>query len=751
MRTDRLAWVLSALLVLVAVLGLLGLKEDGPAAFRLEADSPLLALNERLRAETGGDRVVLALLQDDLGLLSEEGVARISAVYDLMAASAGLERVQAVHVVPLLESVDGALEASTPLQPPPTEPTSWEAARARVLADSLITGQLVSSDGRAAVVVGWLRDVDEAKSLGTQAQHALSDVEFRNSAAGRAVSTEMNSARMAVVLGESARTVHDEVALRLLGLADRGGPGAGDVRQWQDYSRRLVADPEAVVLSTLQNSLRGQDAGLGSVRLFSPRLVEDAFGRAFRQSALVFLAVLILTLVWFVARLRGLAAAAIAAVLCLVGALATLGAAAWLGLALHPLTAIGALGSSLWLAVLLILRPASRWARLVCGAMLAAPVLLASPGGPGLADLRLTAACGLVVCVLLAEVWCSLKLTRQIGADGPSAFFVALSARSVPFAWLVVLVGSSAMLLGRPLGMDPGAMVAAQDEIGATASLLDDHLGSASGAFLVLDGGGRGAVATPEALRLLASTQERITAHPALRSVVSWSDFIARIHAVVSGSSEGELPDSASLVEQYLLLFNQPERTRMFVSEDLSLAAGSVRTNRRGGAELGFLATLLPAGAGTPALAGESVAMAVAVRRQATGLLVGLLLAALVLTTVLAQMRSRGLGSGLRGGSLAVPATCALFALASCAFVAGSIGAFGVLSGCWVVGVLGSAMWLHARGHSTEIYDVIQLLAIASLPLSLSLATPLRAMGVGMFVASLLAAFLFVPGDEASG
>ena len=315
-------------------------------------------------------------------------------------------------------------------------------------------------------------------------------------------------------------------------------------------------------------------------------------------------------------------------------------------------------------------------------------------------------------------------------------------------AWLVVLVASAAMLLARPMGFDPGSMIASQDPVGETASLLDRHLGAASGAFLVVDGGHSGAVAQPELLRALADTQGRLEGHPAIRSVVSWSDFVGRIHQVLSPEASDGLPSQAALVEQYLLLFNQPERTRMFVSEDLSLAAGAVRTTRRGGAELGFLGSMLPAGTAKPALAGESVAMSLAVRKQARGLLGGLLLAALVLTAVLWRSRSQGYRAGLKGGSLAVPVTAAVFVLASCAYVAGAQGVFGVLGACWVLGVLGCVMWLYARGESHSAYEAIQLLGLVALPLCLSLAMPLRAMGVGVFTGVLLAGLLFVAGLE---
>ena len=738
-------WLLNTAVFLCALVGLNSLIEDGPAAYRLEPESPLISVNKRLQSETGGGRVVLALVESEETLLSEQGLGRIDAVYKVMAANAGLERIQAVHVVPVLQSVDGVVVASTPLQPAPADEDSWRDASRLVLGDPLLKGQLISADGHAALVVGWLRSADEAALLSLQAQTALQNEDFRQGPDGQAVSAQINAARMAVVLGEAGGSAAHEVARHLTDLAEQGGPAADDIARWSAYSQALIADPEEAVLQSLHGSLAELSGPSASVRLFSPRLVETAFGDAFRQSVAVLLAALLLTVGWFVSRKMGLLAGALAAGLCGVGFLNTLGAAGWLGITLHPLTAFAAMSAALWVAVLLLLRPTTALSRLMCGAALGAPVLLGLPGGPGLSDLRVTAASGLLVALMLSEAWAALPLKEKQRPEGPSSLFVALSGRSVPLAWLVVLVGSAAMLLARPFGIDPGGMVAPQDEVGKTASLIDEHFGAASGAFLVLDGVEPGAVGQPEALQTLAATQARLSKHPAVRSVVSWSDFIARIHQTVSDSAPGELPDNASLVEQYLLLFNQPERTRMFVAVDLSLASGAVRTNRRGGAELATIASMLPAGVGTPALAGESVAMAVAVRRQAIGLLGGLLLAALLFTAVLLRMRSDGNDGGLVGGSLAVPASAAMFALAGGCYVAGALGVFGVLGACWVLGVLGSAIWLHARGDTKSTYDVFQLLALIALPLSLSLALPLRGMGVAVLSATLLATFLFVP------
>ena len=736
----RGGWLLGGALALFTCLGLLQIDEDGPAAFRLEDDSPLVVLNKRLRVQTGADAVVLALLVDADNLLVDEGVARIDAVYQLMASNAGLERVQAVHEVPLLQSVDGALQALTPLRPPPIDEESWQAARDLVLADPLVAGQLISEDGRAALVVGWLRQGTEADLLGSQAGQALRNPEFRQSAAGVAVSSAINEARMAVVLGESSGTASDEVARRLVAL---DGAGAAEVDRWRDYAVRLQTDPEAAVVASLGAALADVD---GATRLFAPGMLQDAYAAAFKQSVLVFFLVLLLTLVWFISRAHGLGAAVLAGLLALLCGLSSVAATGWLGLSLHPLTVFAALSGALWFAVLAVLRLRSAWVRLIGGATLAAPLLLALPGGPALVDLRLSAACALVFALLLAEVWARLELADRPQSDRLSALFVALAGRSVPFLWLVVSVGSIAMLLARPAGIDPGSMLAAQHDLGETAALLDEHLGAASGAFLVLDGVTPGALAEPTAIGSLAAAQSRLISHPAVRSVVSWSDFVGRLHSVVSGEADSVLPDQRSLVDQYLLLFNEPARTRMFVAEDLSIAAGAVRTSRRGGAELAMIAGFLPAGQEAPALAGESVALAVAVRRQARGLLGGLLLAVLVFTGALWTRRARDRQDGLGGGLVAVPATAAVFTLAASTYLAGALGVFGVLGGSWVLGVLACVLWGHSRAETRASYDAIQLLAIVALPLSMSLATPLRAMGVGMFSGMLLAAFLVVSG-----
>jgi len=745
MKSRGLIWLVVSLATLVALAGLPRLTEDGQQAFRLEPDSPLAQLTARLVEETGGDRLVLTLLRDEDGILDSEGLAAIEEVRKVMASEVGLTRVQAVNVLPVLESIDGTLTGLTPLNPPPTNAAAWQDARSRVLGDPLLRGQFISEDGRSAIVIGWIAPGDVAEVVAKEAQQALHDEGFRLSPAGQRIQQEINEARMAVVLGEVAGSPQQEVARRLDALLAHDGPGAEQVAAWQRYGEQLQKDPDGAVLASLESKLAASDGGdVTELRLFSPRLLQDAYSEVFRDTVAAFLAVLLLTLFWFVARRRGFLAAALAVLLCTVCGLACLGASSWLGLALHPLTVFAAISSVLWLAALLLLCPGSLPLRLLAAGLLGAPVLLALPGGPGLSDLRLGAACGLAIAWLLSEAWASLPLRERSAQEQPSVVFTALSGLSVPWAWLVILLCCCAMLLGKPMGQDAGRLVAAQHRVGETAALLG------ASAFLVLEGAPGDAV-QPETLRKLAEVQQQVKQHPAVQSLVSWADFISRLHTAVSRNEAGVLPAEASLVEQYLLLFDRPESTRMFVSEDLSMAVGVLRMEPGAGAELAQFAEWLPAGGDGPALAGEAVKVAVAVRRQARGLVLGMLLWSLVLVVGLLRMRSRGASAGLVGGSLAVPWVASALALAGGAYMSGSVDVMGALGAAWVLGALGSALVVHALKKDAATYDVFQLLVISALPLAVSLAMPLRAMGVGVVVSVLLAAFLFDPGDGREG
>ncbi len=749
MQRRVLVWLLGGLATLIGLFGLGGLHEDGAQAFRLEHDSPLVQLNAALVEKTGGDRLVLAMLRNEAGLLDEAGVAAIEQVRGIMAATPGITRVQAVHVVPLLESVDGTVKAVTPLSPPPADSAGWAAARSRVLNDPLLRDQLISADGKSALVVGWVQPIEEAEVLAAEAQHALRNETFRSSPAGQRIQQQINAARMAVALGEVSTSPQAEVGRRLSALLTEGGPGSAELARWQSLAEQLQHDPDAAVLSSLEAAVAElAPAGGTRVRLFSPRMLQDGYADAFRDTMVAFVAVLLLTLLWFVARRRGLLAAGVATLLCALCMAASLGGGALLGLQLHPLTALAALSGGLWLAVLLLLRPPSRSLRLLTAAVLGAPILLALPGGPALNDLRLCAAVSWVLAVLLAELWAELPFAERSDQDPPSALYQQLAQLSVPWAWLVVLCCSLALLLSKPIGLDVGRLVGAQVEVGETCVLLGRHFGAAPGAFLVLSGSDPNTATQPASLRALADAQQQLSRHPAVRSVVSWSDFVSVLHGAVAGAEAGTLPSEASLVEQYLLLFDRPEISRMLVSEDRSMAVAVVRTALRGGAELGHLEQFLPAGAAQPALAGEAVAMSLSVRRQAQGLALGAVLAALLLVAVLLRLRSRGATAGLRGGSLAVPVSAASLCLAAAAYIAGAIGAAGVVAAGWVLGALGAAVLLHAVGERRGSYDLFQLLAISGLPLAVSLAMPLRAMGVGLVLSALLATFLFEPGVD---
>ena len=94
-----------------------------------------------------------------------------------------------------------------------------------------------------------------------------------------------------------------------------------------------------------------------------------------------------------------------------------------------------------------------------------------------------------------------------------------------------------------------------------------------------------------------------------------------------------------------------------------------------------------------------------------------------------------------------MPLAAAALSLAAAAYMGGGVGVMAALGAAWVLGVAGSVLLIHALGERAASYDALQLLAICALPLSVSLAMPLRAMGVGVLLSALLAVFLFDPGS----
>ncbi|WP_417798117.1 MMPL family transporter [Terasakiella pusilla] len=97
---------------------------------------------------------------------------------------------------------------------------------------------------------------------------------------------------------------------------------------------------------------------------------------------------------------------------------------------------------------------------------------------------------------------------------------------------------------------------------------------------IVLDGGERGAFKQPQNLKVLQEIQQFLDGAGDYDKTLSLADHVSYVHREWSPNGEGryEIPDSAALIEQYLLFFNRGD-VKNFVTSDFRKANIIVRHN----------------------------------------------------------------------------------------------------------------------------------------------------------------------------
>lgn len=709
-----LAGVIVALLLCA---GLPRLTLDGAAPFRLPDDDPLVAANAKLVKETGGDDLVAAVISDSRGgphgLLDADGVAALESVRAALGSNPALRGVRSVTTAPILGEREGAMSASTPFLPAPTDPDGWSAARSALLGDPFVP-QLISDDRRVAVVVGWVDRRPADAALVGAVSAAL-----RGGGLPPEVAIELrrvlSEARLAVALGDEEGPP-DAVAARR--LAEH--PAVRE-RGWVAAAEDQAADPAGVAWADAVARLAAVDLPQGiTAAVAGPRASEEALSLqapiAVRFGLLAVLAAAGLAGGRVRRRPSEGLVAVVAGVLAFGG---SLGASGWLGQGLHPWLPILALVTAAWTSSLVVAGRAEVGASAL---WVAAPagLVLAAGGGPGVAG---AAAVSLGLGLLLA--WGLAPRRAPRSAPAPAV--------SVPVATALALL-LLALAAGQPQGVDPSRLLAPRHPVGAATHALAEALGTAPGAFLVYDGGAARAITHPRALQHLVSLQRALRNDAAVRSTASWADLIAQLHRAVAGPDAERLPEHADAVEQYLLLFARPDETRALASLDLSLAVVLLRLAPGGGAHLARLSDEFGAGDDAVTLAGQSVEMARASRTRARMAFVALGLGLLLL----------GLGAALRrdASAFAGALACAAVAGAVTTLSLGSLSFASALAAGIVAG--GSAATL--RGGPGRV-AAVPLLALGVL--AGSTVTLYSALGLGVS-AGLALSLLAPPGRDSA-
>lgn len=153
----RGGWVLAVLLLatglLVPTASRVRVEVSGDGL--IPPDSPELSAYHEARAAFGSDEVA-AVMVEDAGLFTPDGLRRLRGLHDALAALEFVEGMDGVFSTPAMRNVDGVLETGPPFARIPDEANEAVAMRDILLDDPLWAGRILSADGRAVLFLLYL-------------------------------------------------------------------------------------------------------------------------------------------------------------------------------------------------------------------------------------------------------------------------------------------------------------------------------------------------------------------------------------------------------------------------------------------------------------------------------------------------------------------------------------------------------------------------------------------------------------------
>jgi hypothetical protein len=600
---------------------------------------------------------------------------------------------------------------------------------------------LLSEDGTAALVVGWVRRGPPEKLFVDEVDRSLGSKTFRASAEGKALRVLIDEVRLAVMMGEREGPPDTAVAKALTQAAEGSGPEAPFLRGLLELSEERAAAPQTAAHDAILRVIaEGGDDGIRRLPVGSP-FVRGAMLVGYPAHVHLGFIGLFAALFVLVGRRResllvGMSAVAAGGV-ALGGAVGVLG---WFGLPLHPMSAQFLLGLALLAALGLLGAGTPRQPRLELLLLVLLP--WCSRDLHGVSGLALSGA--LATAWTVVWVWgreATRTAAESSGLDPELLGLTRRPSRGAVFAATLLVAGGIGAATSQPLGIRPALWLPPDGSVGSALRLMSEKLGGGTPAHLISTTA-EGGLADPERLSELHAAAAALAEDPSVDSVVGWTDFLSTVHSAVSGAPAGSLPERADLVQQYLLMFDRPSETRPLVASDRSLGVGFVRMAPGRDGAIARLAERFPAGTGAPALAGEGVALVLggllATRSLALLLGLGLLVSVGALLWAPAP-GSRAtpfderLTSTLRAVHSAVPSGCV--AVGAAALVAGAMGTEALLAGAAVAGTALAVAGCDERDR----LQAFVLVGVGLGALVLGPIVPLRGLGLGVICGSVAA------------
>ena len=205
-------WVSLALVVLITgVLGALATRVgvDNAVEIWFLDDDPALVAYHDFQETYGNDEVVVLAVHDEDGIIDAEGIALLRELGSRAEAVDGIAEATSIGTELTIDAGSLFIDIDRLVPEDLAEVEDWEAQRARVLADPLVNGTLVSPDGKTALVMARMEAMEgiDAKRDGIllELESSVDDLPHRTAGIGvvYAALNQLATVDSAVFIGAS--------------------------------------------------------------------------------------------------------------------------------------------------------------------------------------------------------------------------------------------------------------------------------------------------------------------------------------------------------------------------------------------------------------------------------------------------------------------------------------------------------------------------------------------------------------------
>jgi predicted RND superfamily exporter protein len=557
-RRPRLT--LGVVLALTCVFGFFAasIRVDSAVENLLPDEDPERSYYEQVRAEFGGEEAsVIGVFADDV--FAPATLARIDTLSRRLAAIEGVREVLSLSTVKGVEPEDGGVRVGRLMRVLPDTEEAAAAFRARVFANPLYVGNLLSADGKATSIVVQF---DEMSAEELERRDVEGSIRRACEAFGGSEAIAVTGIQ--TLKQNGSRTMQEDL-LRFVPMATLV---VFVILLWEFRRLRGAALPLSCVLlgvvwTTGFMVLTGAEIDMGTL-ILPPLLIAIGVAYAIHLVSRYYQEL-------GAGRSRPVVVeAALAHSRLPVGIAALTTAIGFASLAGNPIHAIRDLGFYSVFGIGAVF--------LLTFTFLPAALVLLPEAVTPRAEARRNDRMTLV-----------LQRLGRFAVGHRLPVLLAVAAVSAASAWAAAGVRVETDYIG---------FFAPDSPVRRDQRRITEHLGGTLPIYLVVEAGAPGAIAKREALDAIANLQRFVAGLPGVDGSLSLADYFSVMQRVLNPEADGALPESQAEIEQ-MLLFADPADIRPVANRDFSRANVVVRTRLSGSSEVGEFVDRVTAWAAT--------------------------------------------------------------------------------------------------------------------------------------------------------